>query len=202
MAEDRGDKWARPCTHAGVKWSPEHGGCLMLLNCAGGDCCSVGEGEFPADENGSPPPHTERALATARQHIAESPKCQACPVITADDVEDDGPSIAAMVRDLDADLKTEGFDRIGRIDRVGRRSLWLKVEFDPGGEEGRIDTIDALVLRSGREGDDAEVRISRDNPQFRGIAAVLLRARDAADGAAPESFALSQIAKTDQGDPT
>jgi hypothetical protein len=62
-----------------------------------------------------------------------------------------------------------GFTRIGRIDSVGRRSLWLK--------EG----AGALELRAGREGDDAHVRITADNPQFREIDDVMSAARFAAE---------------------
>ncbi len=43
----------------------------------------------------------------------------------------------------------DGFERIGRIDAVGRRSLWLKEESG------------AFELRAGREGDDAHVRIEQ-----------------------------------------
>lgn len=49
----------------------------------------------------------------------------------------------------------EGFTRIGRIDSVGRRSLWLKIEQSFG------EMPAAIVLRAGREGDDAEVRIEQ-----------------------------------------
>lgn len=63
--------------HADVKWSPACGGCLMFVNETGADCCSVGEGEFPADANGRPPSHADRALETARQHLSESPVCPA-----------------------------------------------------------------------------------------------------------------------------
>jgi hypothetical protein len=62
-----------------------------------------------------------------------------------------------------------GFTRIGRIDSVGRRSLWLREE------------AGALELRAGREGDDARVRITTDNPQFREIDDVMSTARFAAE---------------------
>lgn len=92
--------------------------------------------------------------------------------------------------ELDADLKQQGFDRIGRIDAAGRRSLWLKVEYGPKGQEGVYDTVDAFVLRAGREGDDIEVRVTRDNPQFRDLLEAVERARYAAEWEDPRGFAL------------
>lgn len=66
-----------------------------------------------------------------------------------------------------------GFDRIGRIDSVGRRSLWMRHY-----QEGDISTIE---LRAGREGDDARVVIPRTSELAGEIHEVLLTARFAAD---------------------
>ena len=95
-----------------------------------------------------------------------------------------------LVLAVDADLKEQGFDRIGRIDDAGRRSLWLKIEFGESGQEGRYDTYDAFVLRAGREGDDIEVRVTRDNPQFRELLEAMERARYAAEWEDPRGSAL------------
>jgi len=54
------------------------------------------------------------------------------------------------VMPVDVGLAKEGFHRIGRIDAVGRRSLWLREESH------------AIELRAGREGLDCSVRIQYD----------------------------------------
>lgn len=66
-------------------------------------------------------------------------------------------------------LAAAGFHRIGRIDAVGRRSLWLREERD------------AIDLRAGREGGDEHVRITAENPQYQQIRDVLSAARFAAE---------------------
>jgi hypothetical protein len=87
---------------------------------------------------------------------------------------------------LDRALAAEGFHRIGRIDAVGRRSLWLREE------QGAIE------LRAGREGDDARIRVTSADPLYRDLERVLSCARFAAeyeqtDGMALEaSFALDR----------
>lgn len=62
-----------------------------------------------------------------------------------------------------------GWRRIGRIDRPQRRSLWIRKHGD------------SIELCAGREGDDAYVRITPENPQWRELEAVLSRARFAAE---------------------
>ncbi|MGC2778798.1 MAG: hypothetical protein WA418_24530 [Bradyrhizobium sp.] len=62
-----------------------------------------------------------------------------------------------------------GWQRIGRIDSTQRRSLWIR------------ESPDSLELCAGREGDDAYVRITPSNPQWREMEAVLSCARFAAD---------------------
>lgn len=62
-----------------------------------------------------------------------------------------------------------GWRRIGRIDGQRRRSLWIR------------ETSDALELCAGREGDDAYVRITPENPQWRDFSDVLAAARFAAE---------------------
>lgn len=82
------------------------------------------------------------------------------------------------MNDLDRRLKAEGFDRIGRIDAVGRRSLWMRVN------DGTI------VLRAGREGEDSTVTITDDNPIFCELYHVLTDARFAAEWEDPRGMAL------------
>lgn len=61
-----------------------------------------------------------------------------------------------------------GWRRIGRIDKQGRRSLWIR------------ESRDAVELCAGREGDDAYVRIP-DDASTRGLRDVLGCARFAAE---------------------
>jgi hypothetical protein len=62
-----------------------------------------------------------------------------------------------------------GWRRIGRIDAPERRSLWIR------------ESRDVIELCAGREGDDAYVRITPDNPQWHDLSDVLSRARFAAE---------------------
>lgn len=62
-----------------------------------------------------------------------------------------------------------GWRRIGRIDKPGRRSLWIR------------ESTACTELCAGREGDDAYVRITPDNPQWRELENVLGCARFAAE---------------------
>ena len=62
-----------------------------------------------------------------------------------------------------------GFVRIGRIDEARRRSMWLKEERD------------AFELIAGRSGEDAHVRVTRENPQFAELEQVMACARFAAE---------------------
>jgi hypothetical protein len=62
-----------------------------------------------------------------------------------------------------------GWTRIGRYDSAERRSLWCRII----GENERGDVV-AIELCSGREGDDAFVRLDATNPQWRDLCDVLL----------------------------
>jgi len=62
-----------------------------------------------------------------------------------------------------------GWERIGRIDKAERRSLWIR------------ESPDVIELCAGREGDDAYVRITPENPQWRDLSSVLGCARFAAE---------------------
>lgn len=62
-----------------------------------------------------------------------------------------------------------GWRRIGRIDKPQRRSLWIR------------ESRGGIELCAGREGDDAYVRLTPDNPQWRELRDVLTRARFAAE---------------------
>jgi len=64
-----------------------------------------------------------------------------------------------------------GWLRIGRIDKPLRRSLWIRESHRP----------EVIELRAGREGDDAYVRITPDNPQWHELSGVLTCARFAAE---------------------
>ncbi len=74
-----------------------------------------------------------------------------------------------------------GFDRIGRLDAVGRRSLWMRFEPGPSAQ---------LVLRAGREGDDLTVTICSDNPLYLPIVDIMCAARFAAEWEDPTGRAL------------
>jgi hypothetical protein len=74
-----------------------------------------------------------------------------------------------------------GFDRIGRLDAVGRRSLWMR-HYDEG-------DIPVIELRAGREGEDARVVIPRTTALAGEIHAVLWAARFAADWEDPRGCA-------------
>ena len=76
------------------------------------------------------------------------------------------------------DLAALGFHRIGRIDDVGRRSLWLREE------------VGAVELRAGREGSDGSARITSEHPLFREISSVLSCARFASEWEEPRGGAL------------
>lgn len=79
-----------------------------------------------------------------------------------------------------------GFDRIGRLDAAGRRSLWLRLDY-PTSPDPDWPVIE---LRAGREGDDAAVSIGPDNPAYRDLLNVLYAARFAAEWEDPLGQAL------------
>jgi hypothetical protein len=60
--------------------------------------------------------------------------------------------------------------RIGRYDRCRRRSTWARIEYGSDSEEG---VATAVEMRSGREGDDAFVRVERGDPSFDALLNVL-----------------------------
>lgn len=74
--------------------------------------------------------------------------------------------------------------RIGRICGANRRSLWIRETYV--GEESIIE------LAAGREGDDAYVKITKANPQYRDLVDVLTSARFAAEWEQPEGFTLEE----------
>ena len=63
-----------------------------------------------------------------------------------------------------------GWTRIGRYDSARRRSLWIRLigEDESGG-------VQAIELCSGREGDDAYVKLTSADPQWAALCDVLLR---------------------------
>lgn len=81
-------------------------------------------------------------------------------------------------------------DQIGgdftRIGPAGRRSLWLRFNYEPSvsGDDAWIatpETVESIELRAGREGDDASIKIGRDNPQFAELLGVMCVAVTAAE---------------------
>lgn len=66
--------------------------------------------------------------------------------------------------------------RIGRYDRARRRSTWARIEYPEGPppEYGWVaeDGV-AAEMCSGREGDDAYVRVGRGDPAFAGLLDVI-----------------------------
>jgi hypothetical protein len=64
--------------------------------------------------------------------------------------------------------------------KTGRRSLWLRLEFSDDSVPYSVNTVPAFELRAGREGDDAHVRVSRDNPQYAELLDLVLTAQFAA----------------------
>lgn len=75
-----------------------------------------------------------------------------------------------------------GYARIGRICGAGRRSLWMR--YCDGGFE----------LRAGREGDDAYVRITKDNPQYIELLDVMSAAYFAAEWEEDDGLTLEREA--------
>ena len=78
----------------------------------------------------------------------------------------------------DLDDRVTNWTEIGKRCSAGRRSLWMKVDIHPF--EQRHSGVVAIELKAGREGDDAHVRITCDNPQFAELLELLLTARFAA----------------------
>jgi len=95
---------------------------------------------------------------------------------------------------LDERLKQQGFDRIGRIDAVGRRSLWLKVNLRPAPLTYVYnDDVESIELRAGREGDDVKAKFDRSNMSkeaFDMLVDALTTARFAAEWEDPNGNAL------------
>lgn len=90
-----------------------------------------------------------------------------------------------------------GWRRIGRIDSTARRSLWIRETWTGASAPACIE------LCAGREGDDAYVRITPDNPQWRDLTNVLLTARFAAEYEYEDSDGMTldrEAETTDNGD--
>jgi len=116
------------------------------------------------------------------------------------DIERQVRSIAATIRDgrrPHPELGLPGFVRIGRIDAVGRRSLWMRITEPENSDALRDDDgrklrheRGVIELRAGREGGDAQVTIPMDSPLSRDLYDVLSTARYAAEWEDPTGFAL------------
>jgi hypothetical protein len=94
---------------------------------------------------------------------------------------------APGLRAVDVELRARGYDRIGRLDAVGRRSLWMR------------ETPDAVLLRAGREGADEVLAISAENPRYEKIRSVLGAARFAAEWEDPMGDGLQLRAQISGG---
>ena len=84
-----------------------------------------------------------------------------------------------------------GWLRIGRIDSPRRRSLWIR---DTRGAQPAIE------LCAGREGDDAYVKITPENPQWRELQHLLSCAKFAAEFEDPDGLTLAREAGEDVSD--
>lgn len=70
---------------------------------------------------------------------------------------------------------------IGKRCSANRRSLWVKFKFANTDSNFVHDSnVLAIELRAGREGDDAYIRITPDNPQFSELLDLFLVAQFAA----------------------
>lgn len=70
---------------------------------------------------------------------------------------------------------------IGRRCSAGRRSMWMRLVFDQDHPSLPMEeSVTAIQLRAGREGDDALMEITRDNPQFPQLLDLFLTAHFAA----------------------
>lgn len=69
---------------------------------------------------------------------------------------------------LASTLNPDGWFRIGAVCSSGRRSLWLKLIWAPGARRDVMQYEDVVEMHlcAGREGGDAWVVLTRDNPQF------------------------------------
>jgi hypothetical protein len=94
---------------------------------------------------------------------------------------------------VDAIYNVDGWVRVGRYDSADRRALWI---YDPNPDAPPVlptRLSRTIVMRAGREGDDAYVELRRsDFPSDEKwlafehvIACALYAARDARDGGAP-----------------
>lgn len=63
-----------------------------------------------------------------------------------------------------------GWTRIGRYDSARRRSLWCRLV-----GEDELGNVQAIELCSGREGDDAYVKLTPADPQWKALCDLLLR---------------------------
>lgn len=80
-----------------------------------------------------------------------------------------------------------GWRRIGRIDSTGRRSLWIRETWTGDGPA-------CIELCAGREGDDAYVRLTPADPQWRDLENVFTRARFAAENEDRDGLTLDREA--------
>ena len=65
-----------------------------------------------------------------------------------------------------------GWVRIGSMDAIGRRSLWMRMNYVG---EGRKSVLATVELCSGREGDDLYCQINAGDPNMKSVLAVLVK---------------------------
>jgi hypothetical protein len=102
---------------------------------------------------------------------------QACKELA--ELEREAEALRSGVRDTGHEIShvrggEPGWVRIGRYDRAERRSLWCRVVNKEGDTDGLDDPI-AIELCSGREGDDAYVKLTAADPQWGDLCNLLLR---------------------------
>lgn len=73
-----------------------------------------------------------------------------------------------------------GWVRIGRYDPVRRRALWARITAKIVGEHEH--EVLSVELCAGREGDDAYVKVTPDNPIFRDLEDCIGRSISAVNG--------------------
>ncbi len=85
----------------------------------------------------------------------------------------------SRISDPTAVMTGDGWQRIGQVCSAGRRSLWMRLEYNKT-QTGLYDgpsEVAAIELCAGREGDDDYLKITKDNPQFEGLLGMFCSAR-------------------------
>lgn len=126
-------------------------------------------------------------MKTAKQLLASGEPCP--PGVSPEEL----PAAMASLSDSDGDFWGHGegylsneFLRLTPLDQAGRRALWMR--FPPASADHHSESDGSLVeLRSGREGDDAQVLLKEGDVLTKemivDLVSVLLYAKSALDQA-------------------